>query len=254
VSRDNSHQPNFGLDSFEARATSELPLPLDRADDDRDVASGERLELIGTFLRAQGSVDLGRFTRLSDYVNYLGGFFTIQDVSLLSRTGSPTRVTFPDLRVRLADIAIVAQREEQPSPHAGPGSVIPKQRRRLVVMTEAHIVYGSVYLHSEGSMSAFIDAMDPHWIPMTGVRVRWLNDRRLAGRFAFALLQRSKIVGVATDTGPIARSAQGAARAVMPAVPRLSPVPSLFGAEPAPRATEPGPLGILAQRKAAAGF
>jgi hypothetical protein len=199
-------------------------LPFDGADS-RPVAALQRLELIGTFLRAEGSVDLGRFGRLSDYVNYLGGFFTIQDVGLLSRTGSPTRVTFPDLRVRLADIAIVAQRDEDVSPHAGAHSVIPKQRRRLVVMTEAHIVYGSVYLHSEGSMSGFIDSPDPHFIPMTGVRVRWLTDRRLAGRFAFALLQRSKIVGVATELAPAEGAGSGGS-----------------------------PRGVLAQRKALAGF
>ena len=51
----------------------------------------ERLELIGTYLRAAGAVDLGRFSRLSDYVNYLGGFFTIEEVTLLARTGAETR-------------------------------------------------------------------------------------------------------------------------------------------------------------------
>ena len=34
---------------------------------------------------------------------------------------------------------------------------------------------------------------------MTNVRVRWLADRRLAGRFPFALIQRRKIIGVATE-------------------------------------------------------
>ncbi len=169
----------------------------------QEVRSLEHLELIGTFLRAEGTVDLGRFTRLSDYVNFLGGFFNIRDVTLLSRTGSPTRVSFPELRVRLGDIAIVAQRDEAPSPHNAQMAIIPKQRRRLVVMTTAHIVYGSVYLHEEGSMRAFIDSSDPHFLPMTGVRVRWLTDRRLAGRFAFALLQRSHIIGVAAEGTPI---------------------------------------------------
>ena len=48
-------------------------------------------------------------------------------------------------------------------------------------------------------MIAFLDATDPHFIPMTNVRVRWLADRRLAGRFPFVLVQRDHIVGVATD-------------------------------------------------------
>ena len=108
-------------------------------------------------------------------------------------------------------------------------AVIPKQRRRLVVMTEAHIVYGSVYLHEEGSLSAFMDSPDPHFIPMTGVRVRWLTDRRLAGRFSFALLQRSHIVGVASEAGREAPRAE-------------------------PRALDPAGPSLLADRKLASGF
>jgi hypothetical protein len=206
----------------------------------------ERLELIGTYLRAEGAVDLGRFARLSDYVNFLGGFFSVRDVTLLSRVGTPTRVTFPDLRVRLADIALVAQRATGPAQHAGATTIIPKQRRRLVVMTEAHIVYGWVFVHEESSVATFIDSPEPHFVPMTGVRVRWLTDRRLAGRFEFALLQRSHIVGVAADSGPEhrdeARPVAGEPRPIV-----FEPRP--LAGEPRPLAFEQPPLGILAQRK-----
>jgi hypothetical protein len=34
---------------------------------------------------------------------------------------------------------------------------------------------------------------------MANVRVRWLSDRRLAARFPFALVQRTQILGVATE-------------------------------------------------------
>jgi hypothetical protein len=158
-----------------------------------------RVELVGSHLRAAGSVDLGNFHRLSDYVNFLAGFFTIRDVTLLSRIGEPTRLTFPDLRVRLDEIAIVGQ----PDPEAPAGDpedgLILKQRRRLVVTTAAHIVYGYAYLHEEASLTAFVDATEPRFIPLVDVRVRWLADRRLAGRFPFALVQRAHIVAVATD-------------------------------------------------------
>lgn len=156
-----------------------------------------RVELIGTHLRAQGSVDLGHFRRLSDYVNVLEGFFTIHDVVLLSRLGDPTRVTFPDFRVRLDDIAIVGQSVDE-DPHSEE-RMIPKQRRRLVVTTGAHIIYGYAYMHEQASLTAFVDSTDPEFMPMTNVRVRWLADRRLAGRFPFALIQRRKIIGVATE-------------------------------------------------------
>jgi hypothetical protein len=46
---------------------------------------------------------------------------------------------------------------------------------------------------------AFVGATDPKFIPMNNVRVRWLSDRRLAARLPFALVQRSQILGVATE-------------------------------------------------------
>ncbi len=159
-----------------------------------------RVELIGNGLRAEGMVNLGRFPRVTDYVNLLTGYFTIEDVTLLTRLGERSRVRFPDLRVRLADIAIVGRREVEPPPDAG-NHFIPKQRRRLVVMTSSHIVYGYAHLHLQASMAAFIDSNDPPFLPMTDVRVRWLSDRRLAGRFPLALVQRNHIIGVSTHAG-----------------------------------------------------
>jgi hypothetical protein len=92
---------------------------------------------------------------------------------------------------------VFTNRPEREDP--GAGAPVDKERRRLVISTDAHIVYGLAHLHQEASMIAFLDATDPHFIPMTNVRVRWLGDRRLAGRFAFVLVQRDHIVGVATD-------------------------------------------------------
>ena len=146
--------------------------------------------MIGTHLRAEGSVELGSFRRVSDYVNLLDGFFTIHDVVLLSRLGLPTRLTFPDLRVHLEEIGIIGQKTSQPAAPAEDHHV-EKAPRRLVVMTAAHLVYGYAYLHPQASMTAFIDATDPPFIPMTNVRVRWQADRRLAGRYPFALIHRS---------------------------------------------------------------
>jgi hypothetical protein len=175
-----------------------VPTPLGQAASElREITT--RVQLIGTYLRAEGSVDLGNFDRLSDYVNLLAGFFTIHDVVLLSRLGEPTRITFPDFRVHLDEIAIVGQGFDA-GPHADDRR-IPKQRRRLVVTTGAHIIYGYAYLHEDASLSAFVDSTDPPFMPMTNVRVRWLTDRRLAGRFPFALVHRSTIIGVATEPG-----------------------------------------------------
>ena len=173
--------------------TIETPSPVERR------STPTRVQLIGSYLRAEGAVDIGSFHRLSDYVNVLDGFFTLSDVVLLSRLGEPTRVTFPDFRVRLDDIAIVGQGVDA-APHSDDRAIL-KQRRRLVVTTGAHIIYGYAYLHEDASLTAFVDSNDPPFMPMTNVRVRWLTDRRLAGRFPFALVHRRKIIGVATEPG-----------------------------------------------------
>lgn len=165
---------------------------------EQEMANCALVELLGSQLRAAGSVDLGSWHRVSDYVNFLTGYFSIKDVTFLSRIGEPTRLTFPDLRVRLDDIAIVGQRDPGPQPDPG-DRYIPKERRRLVLTTSAHIIYGYGYVHEAASLTAFVDATDPRFIPMTNVRVRWLADRRLAGRYGFALIHRSHIVGVATE-------------------------------------------------------
>ncbi|HEX7472332.1 MAG TPA: hypothetical protein VF323_04565 [Candidatus Limnocylindrales bacterium] len=191
--RPGSLDPAVPLDEFRA---SGIPVMPNAVVDPPECA---RVELVGSHLRAEGGVDLGNFTRLSDYVNFLTGYFTIRDVTLLSRLGEPTRLTFPDLRVRLGEIAIVGQREPGVRTDDPGDRFIAKARRRLVVTTEAHIVYGYAYLHEQASLTAFVDATDPPFIPMTNVRVRWLADRRLAGRFPFALIQRSHVVAVATE-------------------------------------------------------
>lgn len=184
-----------------------------------------RVELIGTQLRAEGSLSIKAGQRLSDYLNFLEGFCWIEDVVLRAHDGDPTRVVLPEVRISMDDITIVgltrsravprgpaepAQPDgpSEPGVRTGPDDPdepgqhhIEKQAHRIVVMTTAHEIYGYVHLHEQGSVTAFVDATYPRFIPMTNVHVRWLADRRLAGRFDFALLQRSHIIGVATDTG-----------------------------------------------------
>lgn len=157
------------------------------------------LELIGDRLRASGVADLGRFRRVTDYVNMLQGFFTLRDVTLLTRSGAATRVTMPELRLRLDDVTIVAQRHAEQRPPADQGVLVEKVQQRLVLMTAAHIVAGDVHVHAGGSLLHFVDSTDPRFIPMSDVRVRWLDDRALVGHFSFALVHRTKILGVATE-------------------------------------------------------
>jgi len=176
---------------------------------EEDQGGGEQyVELIGSNLWVAGMVDLGRFRRVSDFVNLTQGYMVFRDVVVLTRTGDATRLTLPELRVLPDDIAVVAQLGDD---HAGAGSgagsgpaaegglMIEKRRQRLVVLTRTHIIDGDVFIHGDGSIMAFVDATDPKFIPMSDVRVRWVSDRKLAARYPFALLQRAQILGVATE-------------------------------------------------------
>ena len=79
-------------------------------------ASATLVELVGMQLRASGLVDVGRFTRLSDYVNLLDGYFPLRDVTLQTRTGEATRISLPELRIRLDDITLIGQRVTDQAP------------------------------------------------------------------------------------------------------------------------------------------
>lgn len=169
--------------------------------DGEDEGGGEQyVELIGTDLWVAGMINLGRFRRVSDFVNIVQGYLILRDVVVLTRTGDATRLTLPELRVLPDDLAIVAQvGTDRPAGQTGSTVFIEKVPQRLVVLTRSHIIDGDVFIQSEGSIMSFVDATDPKFIPMQHVRVRWVSDRKLAARYPFALLQRSAILGVATE-------------------------------------------------------
>ena len=187
--------------------------------DEEEAGTEQYIELIGSNLWVAGMVNLGRFRRVSDFVNIVQGYMLIKDVVVLTRTGDATRLTLPELRVLPDDIAVVAQLGDDhgapSSPEAAGGLVIEKRRQRLVVLTRTHIVDGDVFIHGDGSLMAFVDASDPKFIPMTDVRVRWVSDRKLAAKYPFALLQRSQILGIATEGIKLGGAEQTMRRAAM---------------------------------------
>ena len=158
------------------------------------------LELIGSRLWVAGMVDLGRFHRVSDFVNIVQGYIVLRDVVVLSRRGEPSRLSMPELRVLPDDVAIVGQPADVKAQSSGEGGAfIEKRPHRLGLLTSSHLIDGEVHIQVDGSVMAFVDATDPKFIPMSDVRVRWVSDRRLAARYPFALVQRSQIIGVATE-------------------------------------------------------
>lgn len=191
----------------------DLPLTFDRTSDAWGTVSagfeGEQvgegggeayLELIGSQLWVAGMVDLGRFRRVSDFVNIVQGYMVLRDVVVLSRAGEASRLAMPELRVLPDDIAVVGQLGDDLGQGSSESpSFIEKRRHRLVLLTRSHIIDGDVFIQVDGSVMAFVDATDPKFIPMSDVRVRWVSDRKLAARYPFALVQRTQILGVATE-------------------------------------------------------
>ena len=174
------------------------------------------VELIGSELWVAGMVDLGRFRRVSDFVNIVQGYMVVKDVVVLTRTGEATRLTLPELRVLPDDIAVVGQLSDDKSQGSSESGVfIEKRPQRLVVLTRSHMIDGDVHIQGDGTIMAFVDATDPKFIPMSNVRVRWVRDRRLAARYPFALMQRSQILGVATEGIKLGGSEQTTRRAML---------------------------------------
>jgi hypothetical protein len=145
-------------------------------------------------------VDLGRFRRVSDYVNVLDGYLRLIDAVVLARSGEVTRLAMPEMRIRPDDIAVVGQlSDEHVKASSEEGVFIAKRAQEVILMTRSHIVSGNVFIHGDGSIVAFVDASDPKFFPMEDVTVRWISDRRVAARYPFALIQRKEVLGIATE-------------------------------------------------------
>jgi hypothetical protein len=158
------------------------------------------LELIGSQLWVAGMADLGRFRRVSDFVNIIQAYIVLRDVVVLSRVGEASRLVLPEFRVLPADIAVVGQLADDQSQSSGEsGSFIEKRPHRLVLLTRSHIIDGEVFIQVDGDVMTFVDATDPKFIPMSDVSVRWVSDGKLVARYPFALVQRSQILGVGTE-------------------------------------------------------
>src|SRR6188508_1865823 len=155
----------------------------------RDLAEPEpgrdaEIELVGASLRLTGHIKLGKFGRLTDLVNALRGYVTINDAQLLRPDGAPTGLAMPELMVDEDEISFIAQTADQ-HPENGPATGFvdqafaqPQQRvaRRYLMFTPGHAVTGTVYLFGETGLRGFVDATDPRYIAVTDATARSLAD------------------------------------------------------------------------------
>jgi hypothetical protein len=152
------------------------------------------VELVGPHLRVSGTFGLGRFRRVSDFINSQTGLIGLRNATVLRRNGDATRVTSPHIWVSPAEVTIIGQTEGPEAVAVPPEFRIPKEPRPLIVVTPGHTLTGDIYIPVGGSLSVFIESQDPAFIPMTDLRARSLADRRIITRYPFAMLNRRHIV------------------------------------------------------------
>jgi hypothetical protein len=164
------------------------------------VAQLVAVEMVGPNLRMSGSINIGQFRRLSDFLNNFEGLVPVREATILRRTGEATQVRTQGIWVAPTEVTLFAQTEEQATPSASDLQV-PKVAVPLVIVTPGHTLTGEVYITPDADIGRFIESPSPTYVAMTDVRTRSLADRRVRTRYAFAVLNRRHIVA-ATQLSP----------------------------------------------------
>lgn len=169
----------------------------------------EPIELVGTNLRLNGTVSLGRFGRLTDFINASSGYLRIRDARLLQRNGEPTDLVLGELMVDQDEVSFIAQVEAPPpEPGTAVGFIEPisdttvehRKAREFVIFTPGHTLSGTVYVFGQTDLAGFVDSTDPRFVPIVDVTTRSLADRRIVSRYAFVLVNRTQMIAAA-ETG-----------------------------------------------------
>jgi len=178
-------------------------------------AKSATLELVGPHVRAYGRVSLGRFHRVSDWVNNHHDYFALSDARLIRRNGDPTDLVVPRLLINPDEITFLAQRADDVA--RAPAAeervlerpLLARVGREVVVFTAGHTLTGMIFMFPDADFVEFVDSPDPRFVAMVDVTVRSLTDRGVVGRFALAMVNRIRIVatslldqaGGAAETG-----------------------------------------------------
>jgi hypothetical protein len=157
-----------------------------------------RVELLGSATRAIISLDQAAFSRVSDWANFVLGYFNAYDVSLVSSAPGTSRIHLPETRLRLDEFSVIAQ-NGMPERQIDPLVVVKKQARPVLVVTDSHFIFGDAHIHPQAQSNAFLEANEPRFLPLTNTRIRAIDTHRLVGRYDLALVQRTHIVAFATS-------------------------------------------------------
>ena len=182
---------------------SPSPFGLFGSDQPEPKGRDEQVELVGTHLRLNGHISLGRFHRLTDLINASSGYVRVHEAQLLRRNGDPTNLILPELMVDQDEISYIAQRDPQPLDEDSRqsykdkgvgGSIENRQTREFVLFTPGHTVSGTVYIFGETDLAAFVDSTHPRFVPMIDVTTRSLADRRIISHYPFILINRTQMI------------------------------------------------------------
>jgi len=158
------------------------------------LATPVRVELVGQHMRVTGTFDIGRFSRLSDFMNHHVGMLALHDVTILRRNGEPTKVTAARIWVSPEEVTIFGQLEAAVAVADSRESRIPKITHAMIYVTPGHTLTGELYGPDGGDLASLVESTDPVFVPLTDVRTRSLADRRIISRYPFALLNRRHVV------------------------------------------------------------
>ncbi len=169
-----------------------------------DDLSRVEVQLVGNGFQVDGRLMIGRFERLSDWLNMQQGWIHAENATLIQPGHESPDDRKCDKWVRLEQVILVSEHREKQL--AKPtGAYIQKERRRVTIVTAGYTLRGFVHLHADGSMQTFLESTDTKFIPMTDVVVRWLADETLVSHYPFALINREQMISVSDE--PVAEAA-----------------------------------------------
>jgi len=156
------------------------------------------VEIFGNGFEIAGVIHTGQFDRLSDWLNMQTGFIRVSEAShvYLGRDETPeSERSKGTLWIRVDQIVLMAERVNAQQAKTG-APVVQKQRRKVSIVTPGYNLRGSLHVHVNGSMKQFLQMTEPHFLPMTELTVRWLDNQRFVVRFPFAVVNREQLLTI----------------------------------------------------------
>ena len=157
----------------------------------RMVVALEEVELLNGALWLAGKLDRGHFRRLSDFVNHAHGRILLRDAVVANGSDPPGGQARGDAWIDPEELEIIGQRAGRSDPPPE-DMAIRKRQHPVTAFTSSHQVRGTLHVHQDADVTAFIRADAPPLLVMTDAVVTRLSDGSVVAEFALALLSRRR--------------------------------------------------------------